>query len=112
MGNQKESEVDRCKRLWDAGTDTPRVIAPRSVAHGSGLQGSCKQVYNHYPTLIGKAKREKKPVALGGKTVINKVAATYRAADLHYQKHKIKPKQNKAKTTTKSKALSGTRLFW
>ena len=30
----KKSEVDSAKRLWDAGTDTPRVIEPRSVAHG------------------------------------------------------------------------------
>ena len=38
----------------DAGTDTPWVIEPRSVALGSGLQGSCKQVISHYPTLPGK----------------------------------------------------------
>ena len=43
-----ESEVDSAKRLWDAGTDTPRVIEPRSVAHGNGLQGRCKQVLKRY----------------------------------------------------------------
>ena len=26
---EKQSEVDSAKRLWDAGTDTPRVIEPR-----------------------------------------------------------------------------------
>ena len=50
----KKSEVDSANALWDAGTDTPRVIEPRSVALGFGLQGSCKQVYSHYPTLTGK----------------------------------------------------------
>ena len=50
------SEVDSA-RLWDAGTDTPRVIEPRSDAHGSGLQGNCRQVYSHYPTLIGKGEQ-------------------------------------------------------
>ena len=30
----EKSEIDSAKRLWDAGTDTPRDIEPRSVVFG------------------------------------------------------------------------------
>ena len=30
---KKKGEVDRCKRIWEAGTDTLRVIEPPGVLH-------------------------------------------------------------------------------
>ena len=53
--NLKKSEVDSAKRLWDAGTDTPRVIEP--------LEGGKDDVVtskNGYRTVKKNLEKDKK----------------------------------------------------
>ena len=48
-GCTKVHQKVKYKRLWDAGTDTPRVIEPPECCAWEWFTG--KLVHSHYPTL-------------------------------------------------------------